>query len=1119
VTRNPINGRFLLRTLVVVVLAGVGMHLVHTWQMGQHARGQLTQADQVEEEWRQAAASGTPEAGKHLDRAAAALKRSLAFAPNDLSVRTRYGLMLARRADNPRARWVALEALRQVLRMAQQAHQPLARTVRQEMVKLALELNQFAEAGKHLDVLLRQEPERGDLCLLQARCAVAQGDPGRAREVLEQAVRRVPKEIDAHVLLAELLYQDGQVHKANKVLARMVEQNPRSARAYLARARHHWKHGGLDSAETDLARARQFTPDALEILTASAELAQQRDQLDAAARHWSKGIVHHPKSPAGYLGLAGLERGRKQPQAAIVCLKKGLEAIPDQPDLLFALADLLVDERKLAGARKVFTRLGRAGTSLPVRYLEGRALVVQGRWSEAARVFEQVSAGTGVSQQLASRAQQDLARCLARLGLVDRQLDAARRAVALDPSRMEARAMLGELLLKLGRNEEALPHFRALAALPQTARSAWPSLARTLIQHNLLLPSAQRNWREVEEILDKAERVKDGLASVALVRAEMWLARNAVERARGLLEKERSARPKHLPVWLALADLEARQGNVDRAVAIWRETGKQLGDGLEWRLALVSLVMRHRGISPDVLEEMEQDLSRWASGDRDRLLRALLDAQARLGNGLAVERLGRQLLKLYPEDVQAHLLLLDAEIAKGDSAATGRLLADLRRVEGPEGAGYCCAEAARRLVESGGTRSGLTEARRLLAEAGQRRPSWSRVALLEAQLDEREGKPEPALRSYLRALDLGAYEPGVVRRAVRLLVAGGRYVEADRIIQRGQLRGVVGRDDLHQATEVALRAGNLDRAGELARQAVPAGTRDFRDLLWLGQVLATIRQHSEAEEAFRAAVELASYAPETWLALIAHLARTGQDEQVEVVLAEMKRELVPGGLPLALARAFEVLGHPGKAEREYGRAVAQQPRDRAVLEHAARFYVRMDQPARAEPLLRTLLDPRTLTPAADFPGWRRQLALVLSADGRFEQALTLLAQNRVGGESETVADRRVRALVLASRASERRAALRTLQGLPLGNAEEIYRLAQLYEAEGNWSRTRELLLMLLNHDSANPAYLSRYINGLLVRGKKAEAELWLARLEKLEPGSERTRALRARLRKKGDAAR
>jgi hypothetical protein len=160
--------------------------------------------------------------------------------------------------------------------------------------------------------------------------------------------------------------------------------------------------------------------------------------------------------------------------------------------------------------------------------------------------------------------------------------------------------------------------------------------------------------------------------------------------------------------------------------------------------------------------------------------------------------------------------------------------------------------------------------------------------------------------------------------------------------------------------------------------------------------------------------------------------------------------------------------------------------------------------------------PRGRCPTTAAPGPRRRLAQLLAdraGDADLAQALALLDVNRTAF-GETPADHRARALVLAARPEGRGPAIRTVEASrsdgPLAPDEEL-RLAQLYDAEGDWPRARDLMAGLLARDGQDPACLSAYARALLRHGQTEEAAVWVDRLARVEPGSARTRALRDEL--------
>jgi tetratricopeptide (TPR) repeat protein len=1099
--KKTLNVKLVCWTLAALVVGGTGIHFLHGVQINRHAR------DVYEE-------AASAEAAGDFERAATSWSRYLNLEPDDTEALARYGMALDRLPPSLTTGRHALAVFEKVLVRA-----PARQDIRRRLVTRAMAQGLFDRARAHLELLLQGCPGEGELEWLLARCQEAEGDYAQAARSYEQAAAHLPGRIDLFVHLAALLRDklDRSV-KADEVMDALVRLNPKSAEAFLARARYRMGGATWDKAGKDLARARKLAPDRPEVLMAAAALAYFQGRPAEARRCWQRGLEAYPRDKRMYLGLAELEWDCERPREAVRCLRRGLAKLPAEPDLMLSLAEILIRQGELAPARAVIARL-RKGNGPPgvVEYLEGCLAAAEERWFEAVRRLESVSR-SAVPAGLAARALRVLGHCFERLGDADRRADAYRQAVALDPGSVPGRQEWASALLAVGQVEEAVEHLRVLTKLPRPPDAAWTVLARALYLRNLGLSPGQRNWAEAEEALDRAASLPSQAAKAAVVRAEVCQAQDRPDLAQALLEKARQTNPDHLALWAALSELAIRQDRPDRAADVWKEASRRLGDGFELRKAQLEFWARHGGKEAGpMVRELEQGLEKYPAEQQAVLRRKLAEAHLHLGNISEAGRLGREAARRRPEDDRGQLLLLDWALRSGDDAAAREAVANLRRLEGEDGTWWRYGEAARLATRvRGGDFSGLREGRKLLAEVARRRPAWSRAALHQGRLDELEGNAAGAIAGYLRAIDLGDRQRALVVRVAGLLARAGRYLEADLALRKLEEQGPLGRDLARLATEVALKAGNKGRARELARRAVPARAVDYRDHLWLGETLSALGSRREAEEVLRRAVRLADRVPDGWLALIAHLARTGELDQAEAVLREMAEALPPPQVPLAVARGWEALANMGRAEEQYRAALARRPFDFLVLHHAARFYLRTLQPLQAEPVLRAMLDPSVFVPEESLAWARRQLAVVWAwEDGgpKYRQALALL-EGRPVAAGEAVADERARAFVRGSRPGKLREALRAIErSLARGplTPNEQFRLAQLYERADEWPKAREQWLGLVTADGKNPAYLAHFIETLLARGKKDDAREWVARLAKLEPNTERTRAYQARV--------
>jgi predicted Zn-dependent protease len=441
-------------------------------------------------------------------------------------------------------------------------------------------------------------------------------------------------------------------------------------------------------------------------------------------------------------------------------------------------------------------------------------------------------------------------------------------------------------------------------------------------------------------------------------------------------------------------------------------------------------------------------------------------------------------------------------------------LAEVRRVEGSRGpVGDFCEAALHVWRARHGDRDGLELARARLADAARLRPGWAQVHLLSADLADLDGRPEQALAHRQQALLLGERHPALVYRVARSLADRQRWLEASQTLRLlgADIPPVPGL--LRLAAEITLRVGDRPRAVELARRAAPADGRDYQARLWLAGILESAGRGKEAEELLRRTARDAGTVPDVWEALVQHLVRAQRWAEAAAVLGEVPHHLAPDQVPLTLARCNEALGRWGQAKALFALAAEAAPEDFLALTEAADYHLRRQERPAAATYLRRLLDPAVAAPEPSVAWARRHFALLLAeeaGDDAFAGALALLARN--GPTSE---DQRARALVLATRPAHRRGAIQILeaegerQALP---ADVRFRLAQLYAAEGDEAKAAAHLLSLLASDGKNPEYLAYYVRTLLRCGQSAEARLWLARLEQVEPNASRTRQLRSEFR-------
>src|SRR5262249_30896544 len=151
-------------------------------------------------------------------------------------------------------------------------------------------------------------------------------------------------------------------------------------------------------------------------------------------------------------------------------------------------------------------------------------------------------------------------------------------------------------------------------------------------------------------------------------------------------------------------------------------------------------------------------LEKFEGKEKVRLLNGLAEAQVGNGNFAEADRLWAQLLKEDRGNVRIHLQRFDLAVYADNDEALPELVAGIRNAEGEEGTLWRYAEALRilrqvRRGEKSTSKVSFSDARRFLEDVARRRPTWSRVPLLQAGLAEVEEQPAKALEFYRKALE------------------------------------------------------------------------------------------------------------------------------------------------------------------------------------------------------------------------------------------------------------------------------------------------------------------------------------------------------------------------------
>lgn len=551
--QRVINLRALLMLLIIVGGTVVGMRKLHSRQFSRTV-----------EFVRQAAYQAVTDG----DYPAARLQmtRYLAMKRNDIPAQEKLSWLLSEKIGTHSALQQAFRLNEDLLRQGFDESQ-----LRLRQAEIAVRLNQMADAEAHLKLLRSSRADDPRVWYLSGVTASAKRDTVAAIEYLKRSLRCREKVPEAFSLLAELSGDSATGEWTSEVLlARMTEECP-SVEAWRIRAEwllrenrpaegigYLWK--ALEKAPDD-PRLNSMLVNCLKDLQATAVHNSARGQSSATDHEFQQAIGHfrermeyNPEIPQFWLFLAAVLTQSDDRPEAIRILEAGIQKLPLAFQLHQTLIEYLVACGDTGKARQVFASLPERALPRDVScFCEASILMTERRFKEAASRFEQAMAFAKQGSQVLSRAQLGLAICRSRIGGPGAAVEAFRGVIAGNPDLASARLGMAEAWERAGRPELAIAEYRQLLGNPGIAAC----LTDLLIQQNLALPAALRNWEEVDQLLlPENPQIHDPVQR-ALLRTDRLFASGQIVTAILTLEKTSRQFPDRVQVTSALKRLQS----------------------------------------------------------------------------------------------------------------------------------------------------------------------------------------------------------------------------------------------------------------------------------------------------------------------------------------------------------------------------------------------------------------------------------------------------------------------------------------------------------------------------------------------------------------------------------
>ena len=336
--------------------------------------------------------------------------------------------------------------------------------IKYNLARAYLQNNSAAQAATLLSELIATNPDNAEAILLLGESNLRSGNAQQVVASMLDLLKKRPDLASAQVLLANAYQSLGRLDDAVAVFREQTKASPQSSQPYLFLGLILRQQNKIDEAREAFENARRLAPDNVLAVTQLVELdIQSRRDFDAALQRVRAVLQKAPQSPAAHFLEGAVYAAQGSWNDAEAALLKTLELDPNYSSAYELLASIYVASNKLPQAiAQVESQLSKSPDNF--RMLTISALLYE-------RMKEFAKAKAAYEKLLSAKPDfvpvlNNLAYLYAdRLGEVDKALDLAQRARALQPGDAAIADTLGWIFYKQG------DYKQALALLQESARN------------------------------------------------------------------------------------------------------------------------------------------------------------------------------------------------------------------------------------------------------------------------------------------------------------------------------------------------------------------------------------------------------------------------------------------------------------------------------------------------------------------------------------------------------------------------------------------------------------------------------------------------------------------------
>ena len=470
-----------------------------------------------------------------------------------------------------------------------------------------------------------QQQMEADARLQQGIALLKQGDSQGAMKEFQAAAELNPQNAPAHDYMGMILGEAGKLNEAFAEFEQAERLDPTLAEPHFHLGLVYLKTGKTGEAIQEYQESLRLNPKTVEARYSLSEICSKLHDVDGAIALLRQVTLAEPDFAEAHYNLGlnlwnryknsealrrqdDLEEGARE-------LTKASELSPRQPQLFFALGQLLADKGDLTPAVENLQKAVDLDSANPeYHYNLGLILRQKGDLDAAA---EQFRSALNIAPTLAL-AHRSLGLVLREKGDLDSAAAELRQSVAGLPEDAQGHHLLGTVLLKQNDLGGAIAELRKAIELDPGLTDARASLAQAL-QKSGQKEASQAEVAELRKINE--QKSKAGQAMVLVQTAAGYSRKGESASAAGLLRQAVSLRPDLTEAQYQLAVTLRRTGKLKESEEVLRQILRQHPEDAQARLELGLLLAEQYAATP-AAEELREAL---------RLAPSLVEAHIALG--------------------------------------------------------------------------------------------------------------------------------------------------------------------------------------------------------------------------------------------------------------------------------------------------------------------------------------------------------------------------------------------------------------------------------------------------------------------------------------------------------